>query len=177
MVDFIKSIGTECRFVSMLTETEVKMRKTGNPFVGAVKVSRRNGLVNVNYVESVKRKLTEMTGEKAEYVAGSTWYVHDTTTEGKPLSLCIHKNDGTRFYLQYFPHRTLGQNEYFHNGRKLTATEVEMMKTFIAPDTRPEYKPTVITLAIDSIRELRARRVKMLNDTVSRIAKTLVAGR
>lgn len=178
MVGFIRSIGTECCFVSMLTETEVKMRKTGNPFVGAVKVSQRNGLLNVNYVESVKRKLAEQTGtplKDVDYAAGSTWYKHTETEEGKPLPLCVHQKDESRFYLQYFPHRTIGDNKYFLNGRELTPAEVTEMKKFIPPDNRVEYKPLVITLAIDSIRSLRARRIKMLNHTVSKIASRLSA--
>ena len=173
MVGFIRTIGTECRFVSMRTETEVKMRKTGNPYVGAVKVSRRNGLVNVNFVESVKRKLEKMAGEKIDYTPGATWYRHETTTDGKPLPLCVHSKDSSRYYLQYFPHRTLGKNRYFLNGRELTAEEVKTMKTFITEDKRAEYKPAVITLAIDSIRELRARSVRMLNDSISKIDNAL----
>ena len=173
MVGFIRSIGTECRFVSMVTETEVKMRKTGNPFVGAVKRSRRNGLVNINFVTAVEKRLKELTGKATEYVAGSTWYEHTMTEDGRPLPLCVHKKDNRKFYIQYFPHRTLGRNEYFLNGRRLTETEVSQMKTFITPDNRAEHKPAVITLAMDSIRELRARKVAMLNDTVSKIASHL----
>ena len=173
MVDFIRSVGTGCQFVSMKTETEVKMRKTGNPFVGAVKVSRRNGLINVNFVESVKRKLTELNGEKTDYVAGSTWYRHEMTEDGKPLALCVHSKDNQKFYLQYFPNRTLGRNEYFLNGRKLTAAEVAQMKTFITEKETAEHKPRVITLAMASIRELKARNIKLLNNTADKLAKKM----
>jgi len=175
MVGFIRSLGTECRFVSMLTETPVKMRKTGNPFAsGVMKVSRRNGLINVNYVAAVERNLAEANGgNKVEYTPGETWYTHTQTDDGKALPLCVHKKDSKKHYLQYFPHKTLGRNEYYFNGVKMTPEQVAVMKTFVQEDNRAEYKPTVITLGIDSIRVLKARRVEMKNNLVSRISNRL----
>jgi len=175
MVGFIRSLGTECRFVSMVTETPVKMRKTGNPFAsGVIKVSRRNGLINVNYVAAVERNLKEANGgTPVEYTAGETWYVHATTDDGRAIPLCVHKKDSKKHYLQYFPHRTLGRNEYFFNGQKMTTEQVATMKKFVQEDNRAEFKPTVITLGIDSIRVLKARRVEMKNKLVSRITSRL----
>jgi len=176
MVGFIRSVGTECQFVSLLTETEVKMRKTGNPFVGAVKRVTRNGLLNINYVMACRRNLAKEQGTEVkdtEYVAGETWYIHEKTDDGLPLALCIHKKDSAKFYLQYFPHRTIGQAEYFHNGRKLTVEEVAVLKTFVTESNREAFKPNVITLAIDSIRCLKARKVTMNNNTISKIVTRL----
>jgi len=175
MVGFIRSLGTECRFVSMVTETPVKMRKTGNPFAsGVIKLSRRNGLININYVEAVKRNLAEANdGNKVEYIPGETWYTHAQTDDGKALPLCVHKKDTKKHYLQYFPHQTLGRNEYFFNGVKMTPEQVAVMKTFVQEDNRADFKPTVITLGIDSIRVLKARRVQMNNSLVSRITNRL----
>jgi hypothetical protein len=34
--EFLRELGTQVRFISLVTETEVEMRKTGNPFVGTV---------------------------------------------------------------------------------------------------------------------------------------------
>jgi hypothetical protein len=175
MVGFIRSLGTECRFVSMVTETPVKMRKTGNPFAsGVIKVSRRNGLINVNYVAAVERNLAEANGgNKVEYIPGEVWYTHAQTDDGKALPLCVHKKDVKKHYLQYFPHKTLGRNDYYFNGVKMTPEQVVKMKTFVQEDNRAEYKPTVITLGIDSIRVLKARRVQMKNNLVSRITNRL----
>lgn len=170
LVGFLRSIGTECRFVSLKTETAVKMKKTGNPFLGTVKVARRNGLVNINFVNSVNRKMTAAGIENPDYTAGSTWYVHESTTDGKPLPLCVHKKDGSKFYLQYYPHRNL-ETHYVLNGKTLTAEEVTKMKTFITEPEKNEFKPIVITLSMDSIRSIKFRRIQMLNDTISRIQK------
>lgn len=177
MVGFLKGLGTASCFVSMRTETEVKMRKTGNPYVGAVKVSRRNGLINVNFRNAVARRCAEMGVHQPE--PGETWYVHDSTVEGQPLALCYSKHPVKRTgkvepYLQYYPHKTLGRNEYFLNGRQLSEAEVKEMKTFEYQDNRDERKPTVITLMMDSIRELKVRKVTILNNTISRIVGNIV---
>jgi len=175
MVGFIRSLGTECRFVSMQTETPVKMRKTGNPFAsGVIKVSRRNGLININYVAAVERNLKAANGGVAvDYTPGETWYTHTQTEDGRSLPLCVHKKDAKKHYLQYFPHKTLGRNEYFFNGVKMTPEQVAVMKTFVQEDNRADFKPNVITLGIDSIRVLKARRVAMKNNLVSRITNRL----
>ncbi len=180
LVGFIKSVGTDCCFVSMRTETEVKMRKTGNPFFGAVKVSKRNGLLNVNFVKSVERNMKELTGVKQTYTPGTTWYVHDQTVEGKPLPLCYSKQPTKRTgkvepYLQYYPHKTVGKNTYFLNGRQLSDAEVAQMKKFVITQPYSPTKPAVITLMMDSIRELKARKVTMLNDTFSRIVANVLS--
>ena len=167
MVGYLKSLGTECRFISMLTETEVKMRKTANPFLAnggkVVKVARRNGLVNVNFVGAVERRLAEALGLKpseVEYEAGTSWYVHVMTDENKPMALCVDKKTGTKHYLQYFPHRNLG-TKYFWNGVEMTPEQITQMKTFEPEQKESEFKPRVITLAMSSIRTLKFRKVEV----------------
>ena len=174
LVGFLRTIGTQSRFVSLRTETAVKMRKTGNPFVGTVKVARRNGLVNVNFVNSVNRNMEKAGVENPDYTPGETWYTHTTTEDGKSLPLCVNKKDPSKYYLQYFPYRNLGTH-YVLNGKVLSADEVTKMKTFIAEDSRSEYKPLVITLAIDSIREIKFRQVTLLNETISRIQNRMAS--
>lgn len=175
LVGFLRTTGGQSScFISLRTVTPVKMRKTGNPFVGAVKVSRRNGLINVDFVSSVERNMKAAGIENPEYTAGSTWYVHETTEEGKKLALCVHKNDVTKHYLQYFPLKNLSTH-YELNGRRLTAEEVTKMKTFITEDTRNEFKPIVITLAMDSIKEIKLRQVTILTENIERIKSRLTA--
>lgn len=154
---FLRVLGTECQFVSLETETEVKMRKTGNPFVGAVKVTKRNGLVNVNHEERVKRRMKEA-GVAPDYEAGETWYLHETTNDGKVIPLCYSKKNPDAKYLQFFPHRSKG-TKFMLNGRELTAEEVEKMKTFIPEKDWGEFKQPVITLKMDSIRRIKFRKL------------------
>jgi hypothetical protein len=156
---FIRNIGTAARFVSMTTVTPVDARKTNNPFAGAVKVARRNGLVNVNHPRRVQRRMDEA-GVDATYVPGTTWYVHEQDATGKPLALCQSKKDATKKYLQYFPHRNLGTH-YEHNGRRLTPDEVKVLMTFVRETPKSEFKEPVITLAMTSIKSIKFRNVKL----------------
>ena len=157
LVSFLRILGTECQFVSLETETKVKMNKTGNPFVGTVKVTKRNGLVNVNHEDRVNRRMKEA-GLDPSYTAGETWYVHETTADGKVIPLCQSKKDANAKYLQFFPHRSRG-TKYVLNGRELTAEEVTKMKTFIPEKDWGEFKQPVITLKMDSIRRIKFRKL------------------
>jgi hypothetical protein len=169
MVKFLGALGTGCQFVSLRTETVVQMRTTDNPFVGTVKVTKRVGLINVDFVSSVRRRMADLLGipfVETVYVPGETWFRHVQ----RPLM--VHKTDERRFYCQFFPLKSEG-TRYFLKGKELTKDEVEQMRGFVIQKTRDDRKPLVIVLAIDSIREMRARTVTILNQTVNRIAQRL----
>lgn len=197
MVGFLRTLGLSTAFISLRTETIVEQRKfnltgrkvmsrrTGkpinekvaNPYYGAVKLCRRNGLVNVNFVKAVERRIAEQTGKplaEVEYKRGQIWYYHATTNDGKPLPLCIHKSDARRFYLQFFPLRNLGQTLYVLNGKEMSKEQVnDMYANWVTERDENEMKPEVMTLAIDSIRQIKARQITLLNATVSRILDRL----
>jgi hypothetical protein len=80
-------------------------------------------------------------------------------------------------YLQYYPHRNLGETTYWLNEVQLTPEQVKEMYTFVAVSDRAEYKPTVLTFKLSSIKSLRARRIQLLNATASKIADRLAAFR
>ena len=155
---FLRELGTEVRFISLVTSTEVKMRKTGNPYVGTVKVVRRNGIVNIDHSKRPIRRMMEQGIENPVYVPGSTWYVHETTNDGKIIPLCHSKKDPSVKYLQFFPHRSYDP-KYFLNGVELTETEVETMKTFIPEKDWGEFKQPVIVLKMESILSIKFRRL------------------
>lgn len=198
LVGFLRAIGTECRFVTADTETEVKMNKfqltgrkvispkTGkpinekraNPYLGTIKVARRNGFVNANFVKAVEKRYAEMFGldvKDVEYTPGSTHYVHCQTEEGKPLCLCENKNDPSRKYMQFFPLQNIGETIYLHPtlGRLNAAQIKDMYDNWVTEEEREEWKPRVIVLSIDSIRTITFRKIKMLNDTATRLAGRL----
>lgn len=157
--EYLRSVGTGCRFISLLTETEIDMRKTNNPFVGTIKRSRRNGLINVNYSEGIRRRMMEKGVNPDNHVPGNTWYVHEQTNDGKPLPLCQSKKDNSVKYLQYYPHRSY-ETEYLLDNVPLSPREVELMKTFIHPIKHNDFKPLVITLKMSSILWIKFRKVK-----------------
>lgn len=171
MVGFLKTIGTECQFVSMLTVTDPKMRTTGNPYKGVQKVSRRNGLLNVNFTNAVERNIAESFGispTQVEYNAGKTWYKHLTTTDGKPLALCVHQKDETKYYLQYYPQKS--ETKYLMpDGTEIAE---ENLKPFLYEREPNDFKPIVVVLALASIRELKAQKMIVENQSAKDVPFT-----
>jgi hypothetical protein len=198
MANAIIAAGTECMFGVADTETPVDMPKskpTGrsvispksgkpiremapNPYLGTMKIARRNFFVNANFATACEKRYAELNGidkKDVEYTPGTTHYVHAQTNDGKPLALCHLKTDETRQYLQVFPLRNLGETIYVHptKGRLSKDDVADMYKNWVTEKEREEWKPRVIILKLDSIRTLSLRRVKILNDTVSRLTGRL----
>jgi hypothetical protein len=161
LAGFIKSNGTQCRFVSMIIDTPVVKIKKASPYQGqgVRKIAKKTGIVNANYCDSVSRRLSEKYGVPMEHVAGETWYVHQQTVDGKSLPLVVNKTkqDG-KLYLQFFPHSS--RHEYvLPNGDILPFDQ--LAPWLYAESKRPDYKPTVISVELGNIRELRASGVIM----------------
>lgn len=185
LIGFLRGIGTECRFVTLDTETEVRQRKTGNPYHGTIKIAKRNGLVGVDFVKACQRRYAELHNlsvKDVEYQPGDVWYVHCQTEAGEPLALCEGKKPNKKTkriekYLQYFPLRNLGETIYVHPtlGRLNKEQINDMYARYVPADDREEWKPNVITLGIDSIRSVTFRKIKMLNETTSRLIGRLAA--
>jgi hypothetical protein len=183
LIGFLRSIGTECRFVTVDTETVVKnMPKTGNPYHGTVKIARRNGFVNADFTKACEKRYAELHGLKpseVEYTPGNVWYHHVMTAENKPMCLCEgnkpnKKTGKIEKYMQFFSIRNLGETVYVHPTiGKLTKAQIEDMNSRMYADNSPDWKPGVITLAIDSIRTITFRKVRLQNDTATRLAGTL----
>ena len=162
IVGFVKSNGTQCRFVSILTETKVTNIRKGCPYDGVLKISKKRGLVNIDYVESVRRKFAASIDEplkNIEYAAGETWYKHLTTNDGNSLPIVVNKKtpDNGEFYLQYFP--TSSKSVYkMPNGEPVTE---EALAPYFYKSTKVEYKPIVISVNVKNIKRLSASGVVM----------------
>lgn len=169
MLGFLKTNGTACRFVSMTIRTPVVKIKVGNPWhvvkggkvVGdpqLFKVSKKIGIINANYNDSVQRRIAEKLGvreNEVEYVPGVTWYEHLQTIDGKPLPVVQHKDEAKQgeFYLQYFPQKS--ENAYCNaSGEPVPAAEVA--KWAYAESERPDFKPSVIVVKLANIHQLKA---------------------
>ncbi len=83
------------QFVSIIANTEPRMRKTNNPYIGRVrKIARVNGIVNFHYDEGVLRRL-EKEGKSAEdFRKGESWHEPVVTENGSLTPFCRHKTSG-----------------------------------------------------------------------------------
>ena len=177
MVGFIKSNGTQCRFVSMVSETPVKNIRAACPFKGVIKIARKRGMINVNYVASVQRRVAERLGVKeteVEYTPGETWYKHLTTVDGKSLPLVVNKKtpDNGEYYLQFFT--TSSDNVYrMPNGEPVLESQLE---PYFYASKRDEFKPTVISIKVSNIKEIRASGVIMQAEDLAEAESALATG-
>lgn len=169
MLGFLKTNGTACRFVAMTIKTPVVKIKKGNPWhviksgkvqgeCNLFKVSRKIGIINANYNDSVQRRIAEKLGvreNEVEYIAGETWYVHLPAADGKTLPVVQHKDEAKQgeYYLQYFPQKS--ENAYC-NAAGEPVLESEVAQWAYAESERPDYKPAVIVVKLANIHQLKA---------------------
>lgn len=170
MLGFLKTNGTACRFVSMVSITPVVKIKVSNPFGQKVKggklvgtsqlnkVSRKVGIINANYNTSVRRRIAEKLGvdlAAVEYENGDVWFQHLKTADGKNLPVVEHKDEAKRgqFYLQYFPHSS---TNCFTNANGEVIPDSLVTPHLYAESERPDYKPAVISIKLANIVQLKA---------------------
>lgn len=173
MLGFLKTNGTQCRFVAMTTRTPVVKMRVSNPFhtiksgkvvgeVGLWKVSRKIGIINADYNTSVCRRIAEKLGVKlgeVEYENGEVWYQHFMTNDNPPRPLCVVRHKDESEYqkkgalLQYFPQKST--NAYANGAMEPVAYEV-VEPYLYAESARPDYKPSVISVYLRNIRQLKA---------------------
>ena len=167
MLGFLKTNGTQCRFVAITTKTPVVKIKVGNPWGasaksknGLYKCSHKIGVINANYCNSVARRIAAKLGVKeneVEYTPGETWYHHLMTADNKALPVVEHKDETKRgsYYLQYFPQTDKSINTYVNEaGEPVNADEVKPW--LYAESARPDFKPCVIAVNLTNVHRLAA---------------------
>jgi hypothetical protein len=158
MANFLRENGTACRFVSLISDTEPRLRKDC-PFQGVRKISRKTGLVNVNYLAACERGIAAQLGVDAseiDYAPGETWHAPELTEDGKALPISQHRDAAKRTgagYLRFFPRRSV---DTYVDGSGQTIAEETLAPYFYAKGERKEWKPCFITIGLENVRELRA---------------------
>jgi len=165
MLGFIKTNGTNCRFVAITTKTPVVKIRAGNPWnagaktkSGLYKISRKIGLINVHYNAAVERRIAEKLGVKpaeVEYEGGEVYFEHLKTADGKNLPVVQHKDEAKRkgYLLQYFPQKST--NAFVNEaGEPVSADEI---KSWLYKESeRSEFKPATMAVYLSNILQLKA---------------------
>jgi hypothetical protein len=158
MLGFLKTNGTACRFVAIVSKTPVVKIKTNNPFGELFKVSTKIGIINADYNKSVRTRIADTLGVKlseVEYENGKVWYEHLQTSDGKNLPLVQHKNESKRdgYYIQYYPHKS----SYVYTNSQGEVIPTETVKPYLYAETeRAPYKPNVIVIKLANVCQLKA---------------------
>lgn len=158
MLEFLRDGTTQCRFVSMKTRTEPKI-KASCPWKGVYKLSRRNGLINANYNNSVQRRIAEkfnIPESSVTYIPGETWYVHEKRDD-KTLPVVVNKKDidnpNAPRYIQFFPHSST--NRYF-DMYNAPLSEEQLKLYFYKRPEKEDCKPIVNVISLVNVLELKA---------------------
>ena len=152
---FLRTNGTQCQFVSMLTETEVKVKKSC-AHRDVKKLSTRLGLINMDYNTAVRKRIAAEIGvpiAAVEYENGAVWFSHVMQDE-KKLPLVFHSTkQDNELYLQYFPLKS-GKTKYvLPNGETIEKSEIE---PHLYAKSKSEYKPATCVFKLSNIKQLCA---------------------
>lgn len=133
------------KFIGICTATHPKMRKTGNPFVEAIKLATAVINVNIDYEGAVNRSLVKQ-GEKADFTAGSNWHEPVFDAAGRWTPFCRHRTTGD-YYLRGTV-RSWGNKQFLMPDGSNIAEEV--IKPFLQVSAPREVD--FHTFKLDSIR-------------------------
>lgn len=137
--------------VSIEVETEVDMRKTGNPYVGAVKLNTVAGLIGFDYENGVNNLLGKEDKPMEFKAMAHKWAL---PTDSKNL---LTNKDGSKLYLR-IKVQSAGSPEFFFNGARI---EKALFAPFMPEHKKPATQAAldgeyvVRTYAIDSIRAMK----------------------
>lgn len=96
IIESIKSSS----FISVVTKTDPRMKKTDNPYFGNVeKITKYSSIVNFNYEKGINRRRTkEMT--PTSFNAKEGFFTIRTRSDGTMTPICVNKTDPTKKYLR-----------------------------------------------------------------------------
>lgn len=98
-------------FVSIIAQTDPRMRKTGNPFLGAVKVTETGGQMNGADYENAVNKRLDGGGFKA---ADRRWGSYVANTGGK-----VVENKGKLYLSLRFRRNSTVKTQFFFEGEEI----------------------------------------------------------
>lgn len=132
-------------FVNIESITNVKMRKTGNPYYNEV-VKRSSK--NVRCLPDYEKRVQNKTGNP-EFQSAPNWFEH--------ISPCVVKhrnNDNTYFMYETFEGQSV-RNEYIHNGEVINK---EVLTPYLP--TYNEREVQVFTIKTDNIKKISYKGVR-----------------
>ena len=110
-------------FATIIVETEPKLKKTGNPFVGVTKMAKVNICLNFQYEAGVLRRLAKEGKSEEDFKRGESWHTPVLNADGGLTPFCQHKTNG-KIYLRSMLVNPFGHQYFDANGNELTDEQV-----------------------------------------------------
>lgn len=157
-------------FATLITETDARLKKTGNPFGPVRKVSRVNVCLGFQYESAVNRQRTRE-GTVADFEAAPRQW--GTRLPGSML--VEHKG---KLYLETKVERSLGCVYLDASGKELTAEQVAPFLPARSESTRQETEKEILVrdYALESLRSVSfgGEQYVMLQDVPALIAERIM---
>ena len=147
LIDILRG-STGCKPVTIIANVDGRLRKTGNPYAGARKVSEVNGMIGWIYQNAVNRqRVREAKSDDFEPLARG-W---GQRVERTPL--VVHKE---AYYLELKVQRVLSTS-WLHEGREIDEEEIREFMPAKAKAERQGLDTDVILrdYALSNIQEIR----------------------
>jgi len=135
--------------ITFVARTKVRMNKTGNPFVGAMKIARINGFINWSYERSVNRQRGREGVEEEFKALVRKWGERQKDRKGRLLPFVLHKD---KTYVEVKVQKSLGY-EYEFEGKPVPKEEIHKFMPKRKEGARQDVKRAVVLrdYALDSI--------------------------
>lgn len=137
-------------FATLVTKTDARLRKTGNPFGNVEKVSRVNVCLGFQYEAAVNRQRTRE-GTEADFEAAPRQW-------GERISPMLITHNG-KIYLETKVEKSLSHSYVDANGQELSSEQVAPFLPARKPSARQETEKEILVrdYALDSIQGISLR--------------------
>ena len=150
--DFILSLKRGMMGNKVVTITEPKLLKRGNPLIGQEvrKITYYSNIgLGISYENTINNR-KERNGEERDFVSekpfGMSW-------EAFPFILKSDKNPSQKYLRLQFYANTKVKSIYLINGKLATASELEVIKQFTPKRTETEIK--VVSVKLENIKKIK----------------------
>lgn len=156
IIDFVCGLKKGMMGNKVVTLTEPKLLKRGNPLIGQ-EVRKITFYTNVglgiSYENTVNNK-RERNGEERDFVSekpfGMSWEVY-------PFILKSDKNPEQKYLRLQFYANTKVKSIYLINGKLATASELEVIKQFTPKKAETEIK--VVSVKLENVKKIKQSNV------------------
>ncbi len=152
--------GSQATVCTMVTMTEPKIKKTGNPYRDEKiqKVSAYAILLNFNYTNSVNNQL-EREGKDRDFQAQENWHTKKYDSFNGCVAMKMDGNQKQEYLFYKTNHvKRLG---FVMNGKPCTTEETETIKLFLPEYSAPKNQGTEEAVIVQTIKLQNIKIIKL----------------
>ena len=156
--------GSQATFFSMITTTDARLKKTGNPYKDekVEKVSGYQGSINVNYTKAVNNQ-REREGLEADFQATQNWHEKKYDEYNGCVVVKVEGNKRQEYLM--FIKQKVKRYGFYLNGAKSTTEQAETFKAFLPTHSPAKNQGLVKTVDVQTIKLENIKRITINKKT------------